>query len=387
LSEALPGGEKARVSKTIPLIDVVRGIAILYVMAGHSKAALAFPKTPWAQYVWSLFSQNAIYGVSIFFVVSGFLITRLIDQGPGGIHHPDLRWFYARRMGRIIPLWTLTLLVGAVLSFALSGEVSNRFQYCIRRPNQIFDAAFWLSFPTLCFNWLVIARSQVSDMGMHWAVMWSLAVEEQFYILYPWVLRRVTSVGRLAWLLGAVVLAGPLWRWGVCASGSDSFSLSMFASFSGFDQIALGALLYLALRYGRSDLPRGGWGNGVIVLLGLVLVGYSHFGTYTNLYQVDRIYGATCMASGVALCLLGLLNQGVRGAGFLKPLTWPGRYSYGLYLFHSVSLYYLHPYIRPLPTWEAFSIYAVTTTLVAAFSYKYFEMPCNHWIRGWFGEK
>jgi peptidoglycan/LPS O-acetylase OafA/YrhL len=111
------------------------------------------------------------------------------------------------------------------------------------------------------------------------------------------------------------------------------------------------------------------------------------YGVDTNVERVPQIYGTTLLAVGTCLLLLGLLNQEITDIWLLRPLTWPGRYSYGLYLFHATTLYFLHPYIRPLPTWEAFSIYAVTTTLVAAFSYKYFEMPCNHWIRGRFGEK
>lgn len=102
---------------------------------------------------------------------------------------------------------------------------------------------------------------------------------------------------------------------------------------------------------------------------------------------LDRVYGTTCMALGTGFCLLGFLNQGWTGVGILRPLTWPGRYSYGLYLFHSVSLYFLHPFIRPLPTWVAFGIYTVATTVVAAVSFRYFETPSNHKVRGWFGEK
>jgi peptidoglycan/LPS O-acetylase OafA/YrhL len=161
----------------------------------------------------------------------------------------------------------------------------------------------------------------------------------------------------------------------------------MIGSFSGFEPIALGCLLYLTLKYARDFLPCNVWGNGGIALSGLVMLLATFYGVDTNAEREPQIYGSTLIAVGAFLLLLGLLNQGTKDIWLLRPLTWPGRYSYGLYLFHATTLYFLHPYIRPLPTWEAFLIYAVTTTLVAAFSYKYFEMPCNHWIRKRFGEK
>jgi peptidoglycan/LPS O-acetylase OafA/YrhL len=375
-----------RESGKLPIVDVLRGVAIVIVLAGHSKAGLAFPQSDWAQYFWSQFAVNVGYGVTIFFVVSGFLITRLIDRGPGGLLQPDFKWFYARRVGRIIPLWTFVLLFGAVMVYGVDGS-SNRYQYCFKKPCFVFDMPFWLSFPTLFFNWFVIIRSHVCTFSLHWGVMWSLAIEEQFYLLYPWIIRWAKNVHRLVFLLLGVVLVGPLYRLAIYCTGVHDFSLTMIGSFSGFEPIALGCLLYLTLKYARDFLPCNVWGNGGIALSGLVMLLATFYGVDTNAEREPQIYGSTLIAVGAFLLLLGLLNQGTKDIWLLRPLTWPGRYSYGLYLFHATTLYFLHPYIRPLPTWEAFLIYAVTTTLVAAFSYKYFEMPCNHWIRKRFGEK
>lgn len=372
--------------KTIPLIDVLRGVSILVVLAGHSRAGLNMPRWSWAQQFWNALTVHMGDGVTIFFVVSGFLITRLIDQGPGGLSRSDFNWFYARRVGRIVPLWLLVVLFGILMVY-LAEPNSNRYRYCYRNPGFEFDLAFWLSFPTLCFNWFEIYRSRVITFSLHWSVMWSLAIEEQFYLFYPWAIRRLGSLRRLCLFLTAIVVAGPLFRLWVYIVGAKGDHLSERGSFSGFEPIAMGALLYLGLKYHAELLPKSVWANRGLASFGMVLVGLSVYWTDPDGNGLPRVFCPVILEMGVVLLVLGLLNQGISEIRMLAPLTWPGRYSYGLYLFHATTLYFLHPYIRPLPTWEAFSVYAVSTTFVAALSYRFFEMPCNHAIRGWLEQR
>jgi len=79
--------------KTIPLIDVLRGVSILIVLAGHSRAGLNMPHWSLAQSFWNALTVHMGDGVTIFFVVSGFLITRLIDQAREGFYDPTSNGF------------------------------------------------------------------------------------------------------------------------------------------------------------------------------------------------------------------------------------------------------------------------------------------------------
>jgi peptidoglycan/LPS O-acetylase OafA/YrhL len=372
-------------SGNIQAIDLMRSVAILYVMAAHATVAMASPEMPLVQSLGQLFARNAVYGVSIFFVISGFLITRLMDEGPGGILNPDRRWFYTRRIGRIFPLWTLSILFGAEMVYFFRSE-QVRYLYCFLPHHSLLDFKFWMSFPTLTFNWLTIFREGFSYYGLHWSVMWSLAIEEQFYLVYPWALKKCGSVSRLTRGLLVVVAVGLVFRAGCYFYDSGSSALPMFSSFAGFEGIAMGALCYLL--YSREKqwlgvLRNGGWGIGWVGL-GLMLYAFSF--TETSVHPFCRVYGSTLMEMGTCFFFWGFLDSKFLNWKGWRAFTWPGRYSYGLYLMHATTLYFLYPTIHMLPLWKAFGIYVGSSLAVAALSYRFFELPCNLAIRGWLGK-
>src|SRR5512146_285122 len=103
----------------MPVIDLVRTFSILVVMAGHFKG---FPSPSWGFELWDQLQNNNAYGVTIFFVVSGFMITRILDKQPGGLFHPSYRTFYIRRTARILPLFLAMVVVGLFFTFAVPGH-------------------------------------------------------------------------------------------------------------------------------------------------------------------------------------------------------------------------------------------------------------------------
>jgi peptidoglycan/LPS O-acetylase OafA/YrhL len=153
-----------------------------------------------------------------------------------------------------------------------------------------------------------------------------------------------------------------------------------------YGAIALGALLYLLNKKEGAFWSRHrGWGWAAVGAGGLaVLAGGS------GLFKGEcAILAAPVMDLGLFLALLGGLSLPFFESGWLKLLALPGRYSYGLYLFHVAILYLMRPWLAGLSTstsvFLSFGIYAVAATCVAALSYHYFEVPANKAVRGRFG--
>ena len=103
--------------KRLQVVDLVRAFAILIVLAHHlGLATISKPSKSFSlAYLWYRVWINGYFGVTIFFVVSGFVITRLIASEPGGLFNPDFKEFYIRRIGRIFPLLVLVCLIGIIV--------------------------------------------------------------------------------------------------------------------------------------------------------------------------------------------------------------------------------------------------------------------------------
>ncbi len=143
----------------IASVDLVRLVSILVVFAVHLHASglVRLPESSLARTAWLYFARNGSYGVSLFFVVSGFVITRTILRRSPSLAGIGLRDFYTRRAGRILPLLGLVVVLGAA-ALVLVPSGSPRSDFCLRAPLARFDAVFWTSILTFSFNWLRIAR-------------------------------------------------------------------------------------------------------------------------------------------------------------------------------------------------------------------------------------
>ena len=295
----------------VPTIDLVRLVSLLLVLAVHLATAniARFPRPGIGQDLWLIASRNGSYGVTLFFVVSGLVITRTIlrrEPRPGDI---DIRAFYARRAARILPLLLFACALGAAaMTLGASGPARD---YCLREPAARFDWGFWLSLPTLSFNWLRIVREADSfGFGLHWDILWSLAIEEQFYLLYPLLLRWSGTRERLARALFVFVALGPLSRAAAASVRPDSFLLGFTGSFGAFEQMALGALLCLALERRTESLRKVG--ASLEWLLGLGgAVGVSAVYLLTDLNRpFDRTIGPTLIAVSVSAFLFAGVRRG-----------------------------------------------------------------------------
>ncbi|HET9870903.1 MAG TPA: acyltransferase, partial [bacterium] len=230
----------------IQAVDLARTLAILPVLALHATARL-LPPGQALPGLWDHLQRNGAYGVSLFFMISGFLITRTLDRGRDGAFQARWGAFYARRAGRILPLLALDLLLGLALWRCFQNDPPG-FGYSLNLPLNAADPGFWLPLLFFAFNWAraLWALNDWGSIGVHWAVLWSLAVEEQFYLVYPLVLRALGRVRNLVLFLVFLLAAGFGWRWFVYLQPLNNGLDWKWGSFGYFDQLGLGIGLYFA---------------------------------------------------------------------------------------------------------------------------------------------
>lgn len=223
-----PSTERQRWTRHIPALDGVRGLAILLVMA-HNFNLLESPDS-YSGKVTNLFLDWGWVGVQLFFVLSGFLITNILLSTKNSGNY--FRSFFGRRSVRIFPLYFVTLAVGLLIVPMLTGSALEGSEHQI-----------WLW--TYLSNWAAPLGREVS----FYPHMWSLAVEEQFYLVWPFAVYFMSRKGLLRLCLGLTAVA-LLTRIGIRAFDGSPEAAYQF-TICRIDAIALGAIAAIALRTPR----------------------------------------------------------------------------------------------------------------------------------------
>jgi peptidoglycan/LPS O-acetylase OafA/YrhL len=360
------------------IIDLARSFSILAVMAGHFHG-FPPPAVPFRA-LWTRIQENNTYGVCVFFVISGFLITQLIDRRVGGLFNPSFKEFYVRRIARLFPLLAVVIFLGMIFTFVFP-EHSMKYLFCFKTTGMRFDSLFWISISTFCYNWYQVFFFD-NDPGIYWGVLWSLSVEEQFYLFYPPLLKKLRTERRFCFWMVGVIFLGLFWRLGVFLWGGPYGALSVKASFGAFDQIAFGCLLYWAFRDWGGTLERHRAASILLCLAGIGILIPTYLGTVDR--GVDLIYGPFFIALGAFFFLLGGLHWPIWESKLLVPFSLPGQYSYGLYLLHMLVFYLFFPWLIHFNVFLAFGLFTLIATLIAGLSYHFFELPANLRIREFF---
>lgn len=349
----------------IPELDGVRGCAIVLVLLWHYvaeqiHAPLASVGGRVAQVLGLCWS-----GVDLFFVLSGFLIAGILLDRREAENY--FRVFYIRRVCRIFPLYFVLLGLFVLLAATKVGR-DPRFSLLFADPMPLWSYAAFVQ------NMVMGARE---TYGAGWlGVTWSLAVEEQFYLVLPlvifWVPRRWLPPVLLAAVLGAPILRG------VTGGGLLSFTGMPWRA----DSLLMGALLACGMRT-PGFVEMAGRQRGALRLLLAVLVAGAVVMTWRR--HVFGMLGHSWLAALFALLiLLPLLGRdGWLAAGLRWPvLTWLGRLSYGVYVFHQPVSGLLHGWWRgAVPEIHDARSAGITllalglTLLAAAASYFLIEQP------------
>jgi peptidoglycan/LPS O-acetylase OafA/YrhL len=347
-----------------PALDGVRGLAILSVLMSHFVPVLAEAfGTSWARQLVGYAGPGA-WGVDLFFVLSGFLITGiLLDTRES----PDYwRSFYGRRALRIFPLYYV-FLIGLYLTNPPTGEAWK----------------FWFHLS----NWR-------SDLGISSNVLtwhfWSLAIEEQFYFVWPMVVAILPARG-----LGPVCLmmvSGSVTFRGIAAwSGAEVETLHRMTPFA-LDGLAIGSYLAWVVRYRPMRADR-------LVRLSLPaflvsVMAISALGRMNLSFAAVMVVGRVLVSLGGGALVLLAVGGPAQAHRILawRPLRVVGQYCYGLYLLHPIivvkgigPVHWLasHVPIRLLPfAWIVALAAGLSASFVlAAVSWRLVESPCLEWKR------
>jgi peptidoglycan/LPS O-acetylase OafA/YrhL len=349
-------------------IDLLRAVAILSVIAHHwVNTAMAAPPRSLLDSIFVRIGGHGYYGVTLFFTLSGFLITRMTMMREPDLFRLSARDFYVRRIARIQPLFLAIVALGVVM-LMVGDPDSPSFRYNFHKPEAVFAADFWVSLFTFTFNWERIVRGTFS--GLHWDVIWSLAVEEQFYLAFPLLLIWARTKARLLRALLAIIAVGIAVRILV-----DALGLGIIAkatnSFVCFDTLAIGVLCAV---FGE-HLPHGRVVSAVALATGAAALGFAFY------------------HGGVAPLIAGgcLFLHGARYGGFFTHWSWLpfarfGQLSYGIYLLHATALYAVTWALEGKGALMGFAVVSVVAHVLADVTYRLYEAPMNAWIRAtWIG--
>lgn len=323
--------------------------------------------------------SSGFVGVDVFFVVSGFLITSLLLRPTRHTLRHRLVDFWRRRARRLLPALALMLTVCATTAWLIGGDV------LVGIGRQLLGAA------TFSYNWVALAGGSdyfAATEPELFRNVWSLAVEEQFYLLWP-LLLPVLLLLRVRWVLVAFALvaaAASAW-WMTVLVGSDAVTRAYF----GTDSHAFGLLLGIALAFALRNMSEREWmrrnsvrlGGVGLGMLGLTLIVVA--AVHPDLAAGSAFPGTLLLASvGTLLAIIaGVLPGSWFGRAIdVQPLRWIGDRSYGIYLWHwpvlvlvtAASGLGVSGSVDDVPVWAGALALALALAAAAA-SHRFVETP------------
>ena len=335
----------------VPALDGVRGVAVLMVLLFH------------AGFGWF---TGGFLGVSVFFVLSGYLITNLLAveaTSTGGI---SLGAFWGRRFRRLAPA-ALTVLLVLLIVGAFWGITERSVSEI--RASALNVANWWFLHEGHSYADITATPSPVDHF-------WSLAIEEQFYLVYPLLIwgcvrfgRRERSDRRVAVTIGVLALASLVLQFSISNfdriyRGTDTRAFELLAG------AGLALVLPLATRRRRANHTATALG----VLGGIALITASVMATVSDTW----LYRGGLPV--LALCSCAVIWAAMHHGPFArvlswKPLAWLGTISYGVYLIHWPVFVWLDPRRTGLGLWPLFALRMAVTLALSVLSYRFLEQP------------
>ena len=357
-------------------IDILRGVSILLVLIHHFNIPYKLHDTflgipIGSESLSTLIARNGNYGVTMFFVISGFLITQHTLQRSGSLAQIKLKDFYIRRIARIIPCLVLLVAMVSVLGslglqpFLNQSPNGVEVSYAVTVLSAL---SFWMNLLIIEYGWANYALG----------VLWSLSVEEVFYLAFPVLcLALGRGKGFIVFLL-AVIAYAPYFR--ALHFGEESGAY-LYHYFSSFDGIAIGCLTAMYAQHFKSVI----YNQKMIVAVTAFLMTALYF--YAPIKEVSS-WGISVFALLTALLILCFTQDlKVKPISYTaRSLVWIGQRSYEMYLFHLIVLGLMKVVYFPKETLAAEKLMLLPVYFIAVFILswaieKYYSTPLNLKIR------
>lgn len=364
----------ARSWRRLDGVDILRGLAIFFVLMNHVNIRLLIATVPYTQglprqFVSSLV-WNGQFGVQIFFAVSGFLITSTTLRRWGSLAAINVRDFYALRFARIAPLLLLLLLILSGLHFA------GLHDFVVRAKTGGLGRALFAAL-TLHIN---VLEARHGYLPANWDILWSLSVEEMFYLFFPLACKLLGRSWLLITLLCAFVVAGPFGRT-VLTHGNEIWQEKSYLG--SMDAIALGcltALLVSRIQFSRQALR-------VLLSVGLLLLVFILcFSLRAYTWLGDIGLEMTVLAVGTCLVIIAAAQTQWKAPRLLTPLLNLGQRSYEVYLTHMFVVFaFFHVFLatgKRLVAVPAFFLgVIILAALLGEWTARFFSEPMNRFLR------
>ena len=393
--QALQVVEKS--GKRVPGIDILRGLCIIAVVLHHINIRIHFRDSSFGHWIGPAANRvlfwSGYYGVRVFFVISGFLITGWSLQRWSSLRQLNVRQFYRMRFARIVPCLLGLLLILAILDRAGTSQFTINTQHTSLGRALVAALSFHV-------NWL---EARTGYLPASWDVLWSLSVEEVFYVFFPLVCVLLRKPALIIGLLCCFLVIGPFAR-----VHTQNELWADYGYLSCMDGIAFGCLAALAMariKFGNKANLAFRFGGTLLCLL-IVLFR----GTAARLAFYKAGLDVTILEIGTALLLIAIqqtFEHGksransprqvsaaspnlstiriafVRSTAFLR---WFGRNSYEVYLTHMFVVWpmvmlfqHFHQSINAAPLW-----FLAATALAGFLGYavaRFYSEPLNHLLR------
>jgi len=333
----------------IPYIDGARGIAIAFVVLSHAGLGKIIPGK---------------FGVTLFFFLSGYLITRLLlaeMQEKGRI---DFGSFYLRRLFRLYP--ALLVMIG------FSVIAAKIMAYPLPMTD-VWASLFY--YTNYYIGWF---RTPVEDAGRVLDILWSLSVEEHFYLAFPLLLQIFSKPKKIAWFLLALCIASLAIRWFTYEqfypAVEDAAGRIYFSTHTRFDSIIWGCLAALLLFGLESKQYIAQLKKNWVFAIGILFILLS-FAIRNDLFRQTWLYSFQGMGLFLTIPAIGLFKNPLLKNLLSHPaMIFVGKISYSLYLFHwIVSKLGNHYFVEWSWQWQLF--FWPLTLLLSIGSYYLIEQP------------